>query len=285
MSPSITGRTIVAGVAGSPVTHTLSPLLHNAWLRAAGIDAVYVAFSPAVARFGDFARGLRRGAVRGLNVTVPFKLEALALADSRTARAEAAGAANVLVFEDDGAIVADNTDGEGLLAAFAEQAVGFDPTAGPTIVLGAGGAARGAAAAFLEAGAPEVRILNRSVRHAEELRDKLGSKVCTFATGSIEAFDDANAVINATTLGLGGGGGPDVAFDELPRAAIVMDMVYQPLETDFLRRARSSGLRVVDGLAMLIGQARPSYRAFFGAAPPDTVDVRALALAALEAQV
>ncbi len=281
MTRAITGRTVVAGVAGAPVEHSLSPILHNAWLEGSRIDGVYVAFSPPADRFADFVDGMRGGAIRGLNVTVPFKLEALALADTRTARADAAGAANLLIFESGGDILADNTDGEGLLAAFAEQAPGFDAEAGPAIVIGAGGAARGAVAAFLDAGAPQVRILNRSADRAAALRTEFGPKVLIVEQASPGVFEGANVVINATTLGLGGGDGPEVAWETLPSETIVMDMVYRPLETDFLRRARRHGLRTVDGLAMLIGQARPSYRAFFGEDSPANVDVRALAIAAL----
>src|SRR5471030_3227003 len=113
MIAGVSGATLVAGVTGSPVSHSLSPLIHNAWLAAAGIDAVYVAFAPPIDGFARFAQGLRGGAVRGLNVTAPFKPEALALADRTSERARRAGEANLLIFELDGTIGADNTDGEG----------------------------------------------------------------------------------------------------------------------------------------------------------------------------
>lgn len=275
----ISGATVVAGVAGAPVRHSLSPLLHNAWLAAAGIDGVYVAFSPPAAGFSAFARGLRGGAIAGLNVTVPFKEEALALADSASDRAAAAGAANLLVFAPDGTIFADNTDGLGLLAAFAAQAAGFDPAAGPAVVFGAGGAARGAAAAFLAAGAPQVRIVNRTAQRAEAMGEALGPRVRVVADAG-EALAGANAIINATTLGLGGGEGPAADFGLAPGGCVVMDMVYKPLRTEFLQRAAVRGLRTVDGLEMLIGQARPSFEAFYGAPPPD-IDVRTLVLKSL----
>src|SRR4051794_28105741 len=143
----ISGITAVAGVAGSPIGHSLSPLIHNAWIEAAGIDAVYVAFAPPPDRFSHFAEGLRGGAVRGLNVTLPFKEAALGVAHEVGERAERAGAANLLIFNEDGSIVADNVDGLGLLGALVAQAPGFDAKAGPAVVMGAGGAARGAAAA------------------------------------------------------------------------------------------------------------------------------------------
>src|SRR5258706_10900683 len=113
MSRPISGATIVAGVAGSPVAHSLSPLIHNAWLSAAVVDGVYVPLAPAPDRFAAFAEGLRGGAVRGLNITVPFKIDALAVADPVTDRARRAGAANLLLFEPGGAIHADNTPGPG----------------------------------------------------------------------------------------------------------------------------------------------------------------------------
>ena len=172
---AITGKTRVAAVVGHPVAHSLSPVLHNAWLAAAGIDAVYVGLD---AREGGFRRlvdGLKGSNFAGLNVTLPFKEEALAAADDVHSRAARAQAANLLVFRK-GKIHADNTDGLGLLAAFAEQAPGFDPKAGPVVVLGAGGAARGAVAAFLDAGCPHVRVVNRTFARAQALTADLGGE-------------------------------------------------------------------------------------------------------------
>lgn len=268
---------MVAGVAGAPVRHSLSPLIHNAWLAAAGIDGVYVTFSPPAGRFTAFAEGLRGGSVRGINVTVPFKEEALSLADAASPRAAAAGAANVLVFEPEGTIRADNTDGTGLLTAFAEQAPGFDAAAGPIVILGAGGAARGAAAALLQAETPQVRIVNRTHSKAQALASILDVAA---AVDGPEAYADAIAVINATSAGLSGEG-PTGAFEAAPTGAVFMDMVYTPLKTPFLAEAERRGQRIVDGLAMLIGQAKDAFEAFYGAPPPD-IDVRALVLKELE---
>ena len=279
MKPPISGLTRVAGVAGAPVAHSLSPLIHNAWLEAAGIDGVYVAFSPREDEFTAFAKGLCGGAIRGLNVTVPFKEEALKLASEVSVAARRAGAANLLVFDTDGCIRAENTDGAGLLAALAEQAPGFDVRRGPAVILGAGGAARGAAAALLEAGAPDVRLINRTAERAIALAAQLG-KGARVVEPSQGAYADAALIVNATTLGLGGGVGADVPFQATQAAVVVMDMVYRPLRTEFLMRAAAVGRTTVDGLAMLIGQARPSFEALFGAAPPD-IDVRGLCLAAL----
>ncbi|MFD1191323.1 shikimate dehydrogenase [Phenylobacterium conjunctum] len=279
---SLSGKTRVAGVVGQPIAHSMSPVLHNAWIAAAGLDAVYVPFGIAEGRFAAFVQGLRGGSVAGLNVTLPFKGEALAAADEATSRAAGARAANVLVFRPDGSILADNTDGLGLLAAFAEQAPGFDPKTGPVVILGAGGGARGAAAAFVEAGCPEVRIVNRTLAKAEEIATALGGTVRAYGLDQAgAAFEGANGLVNATSAGLANGGAIDVPLAATPEACVVMDMVYKPLTTPFLAGAQGLGRRTVDGLAMLIGQAIPSFEAFYGQTPPASVDVRTLAIQTL----
>lgn len=279
---SLSGKTRLAGVVGQPIAHSMSPVLHNAWIAAAGLDAVYVPFGIAEGRFAAFVEGLRGGSVAGLNVTLPFKGEALAAADEATSRAAGARAANVLVFRPDGSILADNTDGLGLLAAFAEQAPGFDAKAGPVVILGAGGGARGAAAAFVEAGCPEVRIVNRTVAKAEEIATALGGTVRAYGLEqAAAAFEGANGLVNATSAGLANGGALDVPLAATPKTCVVMDMVYKPLTTPFLAGAQELGRRTVDGLAMLIGQAIPSFEAFYGQAPPASVDVRTLAIQTL----
>ena len=273
----VTGAAVVAGVVGSPIAHSLSPLIHGTWIEAARLDAVYAPFAAKTEDFGLFVKSLRGGVIRGLNVTVPFKERALELATSASERAKRAGAANLLIFEPTGAIAADNTDGVGMLVALGEQAPGFDVTSGPAVILGAGGAARGAAAALVDAGAPDVRIVNRTHARAEALAGAIGARAVTLDAG---AFEGARLIVNATTLGLGGGAGPAAVFQAAAPGAVALDMVYRPLRTEFLERAARAGLVTVDGLAMLIGQARPSFEAFFGMAPP-AIDVRALCLAAL----
>jgi shikimate dehydrogenase len=281
-SGKITGAAVVAGVCGRPIRHSMSPVIHNAWIAAAGLDAAYVPFAPVEDGFEAFVDGLRGGAVRGLNVTIPFKEQALACADRRSDLARMAGAANLLIFEADGTITADNTDGPGLLDAIEAQSPGFDPAAAPAVILGAGGAARGAAAAISLAGAPHVYVVNRTVARAEALAASIGHGVVAASEDQLDALlSRAGLVINATSLGLGGGTGPAARLELTPAGAVVVDMVYKPLRTEFLRRAEAAGRRTVDGLEMLLRQAVPSFEAFFGVAPPAGVDVRALALAQL----
>lgn len=279
---SLSGATRVAGVIGRPIAHSLSPILHNAWLAAAGIDGVYVPFSVTEENFASFVRGLRGGSIAGLNVTLPFKGHALACADAASEAARSAEAANVLVFRQDGSVFADNTDGVGLIGAFETQGPdGFSLTAGPAVLVGAGGAAQGAAAALIRAGVPKVVVLNRTVEKAEAIAQALGDRVEGLPLSAAEqAFAQANAVINATSAGLTGGG-LDLPLAATPPGCVVMDMTYKPLITPVLAQAQGLGRPVVDGLSMLIGQAVPSFEAFFGQAPPAGVDVRGLARAHL----
>jgi shikimate dehydrogenase len=260
--------TRTAGVAGQPIIHSLSPLIHNAWITAAGLDAVYRAHGPADA--GEFealvARG-RAGELRGLNVTAPFKEQALALADIVSSVARACGSANLLLF-DQGRVSADSTDGTGLMAALAEQAPALDVNGRRVVVLGAGGAARAAVAALIAAGA-DVAVLNRTRARAEVLAADLGATVAGLAV-----LETAVLVVNALSVP------PTIDLSVLPDDAVIMDMTYRPLLTPFLVAARARGLTTVDGLAMLIGQARPSFTALFGIDTPCT-DVRHLALTAL----
>lgn len=282
MSATLTGAAIVAGICGRPVRQSMSPVIHNAWIAAAGLNAAYVPFGPGEDQFETFVEGLRGGTIRGLNVTMPFKEQALACADRCSDLARLAGAANLLVFEADGTIVADNTDGPGLIEAIAVQAPGFDLAAAPVVILGAGGAARGAAAALALAGAPRVSLVNRTVARAQAIARTVGGVVEAASDAELDALlPRVGLVINATSLGLGGGAGPAARLELTPEAAVVMDMVYKPLRTEFLQRAEAVGRRTVDGLEMLLRQAVPSFEAFYGAPPPPSVDVRALALAQL----
>lgn len=264
----ISGAAVVAGIAGRPVAHSLSPVIHNAWIAAAGLDAAYVPFAPAdEAGFRTLVAAGRAGLIRGLNITAPFKGEALALADTATDAARRAGSANLLIFEA-GRARADSTDGQGLMAALAEQAPKLVVTDRPVAVLGAGGAARAAVAALIAAGA-EVGVFNRTRARAEALAADLGARV--ISAGDLA---EVGLVINALSVR------PETDVAALRVDAVLMDMTYRPRITPFLAGGRARGLTVVDGLAMLIGQAGPSFRALFGIEPPP-LDVRALALRAL----
>jgi len=287
-----TGAAMVAAIVGQPVHHSMSPFLHTAWLRDLGLNGVYAAFSPKDEHaFERLILSCRSNGIKGLNVTAPFKAQALALADTIAESARHCGSANLLTFDDDGYVQAQSTDGQGLIRAFELQAPACDLKSGPVVIMGAGGASRAAVAAMLEAGTPEVRIVNRTLARAEELvfafqsdqshihltgREKVISfrqKVTAFDLTDVDrAFTGSVAVINAAS------GGPLPLFDALDDNATIMDMTYRPLRTNWLLAAAGRGLKTVDGLNMLIEQARPSFEAFYGQLPNGAFDIRSLAL-------
>ncbi len=269
-----TGAAAVAGIVGQPVHHSLSPFLHTAWLRDLGMNGVYAPFAPKDEHaFDRLVLSCRSNGIKGLNVTAPFKAQALALADTVADSAKACGSANVLTFDDEGYVHAQSTDGFGLIRAFQIQAPKCDLSSGPVVIMGAGGASRAAIAALQDAGCPEVRIVNRTVARAEELMFEFKTGVAAWALTDVDrAFAGAVAVINAAS------GGPLPPLDALDDTATVMDMTYRPLLTGWLQAAQARGLTTVDGLNMLIEQARPSFETFFGVMPNPAFDVRGLAL-------
>lgn len=267
----VTGAARIGGIVGNPVAQSLSPVIHNAWLEALGLDAVYAAFAPAdLAGFETLIQAGRAGLIAGVNVTAPFKEQAFASADAVSDTARRSGSANILIFED-GRVRADSSDGLGLLRALAGQAPGLRLDGSVVVLLGAGGAARAAAAALADAGA-EVRIVNRTRDRAEGLAADLGGAVV--AADAARAFQGAALVVNALSIQ------PEIDLGALDPATVVMDMTYKPLTTPLLTAAQAAGLTTVDGLAMLIGQAGPSFEAIFRAAAPE-LDPRPLLLAHL----
>jgi shikimate dehydrogenase len=261
--PILTGHARLAGIIGWPVTHSRSPRLHGFWLERHGIDGAYVPLAIRPEDFAPAVRGLLAAGFAGANVTIPHKRAAFALCDSVDPSARRAGAVNTLVFNG-GKIEGSNTDGWGFLANL--RAYGVDPAAGPALLLGAGGAARAVAAALLGEGIG-VTIANRTREHAEALAHDLpGLRVVPWESRS-DALPDHALLVNATSLGMQGH--PPLQLD-LARAAsslAVADIVYVPLETPLLAAAAERGLRAVEGLGMLLHQAVPGFRAWFGVEP------------------
>lgn len=267
MTDMPTGSAMVAGVTGWPVKHSLSPRLHGYWLKKYGVDGIYAPFPIQADSFDKAVRGLQAAGVRGLNVTVPHKLAAYALADELDPAARMIGAVNTLVFHDDGSIEGRNTDAPGFLANLRYYHV--DVSVGPVLMFGAGGAARAATKALLDAGAPEVRLVNRNAGNANELVRLAADDRLMYVGNSLEnrALSDVSLVVNTTSLGMSGHGSIELGMTDLPAHAVVHDIVYTPLETDLLARAGSAGLKTVDGLGMLLHQAAPAFEAFYGRRP------------------
>lgn len=280
----ISGKTQLAGILGWPVAHSRSPLIHNFWIGELGLDAAYLPLPVAPEDFTDAVRALPKLGFAGANVTVPHKRAAFELADSLDPLAKRLGAVNTLVFAKDGSIEGRNTDVHGFLENLRAGAPDFDFAAGDAVVLGAGGAARGVIAGLLEAGCKKVCMLNRTAERAEALAKDFDD--CRI---DVEDWDHretslsgAGLLINATSLGMEGAGSLDLSLDALPNSAVVNDLVYAPLETDLLRKAREKGCRAVDGLGMLLHQAAPAFEAWFGASPDVTDGLRAIIVDDLE---
>ena len=274
-----TGAAKVAGVIGWPVAHSRSPRLHGTWLRRYGIDGAYVPLPVAPDRVAAAFAGLPALGLVGANVTVPHKEAALAACASLTDRARRVGAVNTLTVRADGTLHGDITDGQGFLDNLRAGAPDWRPETGPAVVLGAGGSARAVVEALASAGVPAVRVLNRSPARAAALAADLGGPVTSGALAEAPAaLADAALLVNTTTLGMKGQPALDLDLAPLPTGAVVADLVYAPLETDLLARARARGLTAVDGLGMLIHQARPGFAAWFGVWPEVTDDLRRLIL-------
>jgi shikimate dehydrogenase len=274
----MTGPMQVAGVMGWPARQSLSPRLHGFWLKEHGINGAFVPLPTRPEDFSTALRGLRLAGFRGVNVTVPHKEAAFALADWVDPVARAAGAVNLLVFHDDGT-EGFNTDVFGLAASLKET-LGDTLRAKSAVLLGAGGAARAAVLALDSLGASEIRILNRHQGRAETLAAALAPMVkaklsATGLEGWSKAASDAALVVNATSAGMKDTPPLDLGLETLPKDAAVCDIVYNPLETDLLKRARSAGLGTIDGLGMLMHQAVRSFAAFFGVTPKVTPALRA----------
>ena len=283
--PYLTGRARLAGIMGWPVGHSLSPRLHGHWLRRHGIDGAYVPLAVPPERLEQALRALPALGLRGCNLTLPHKEAALALVDRATALARRVGAVNTVVVTPDGMLAGDNTDGFGFLANLADGCPRWRAEAGPAVLLGAGGAARAVAVALLDAGAPEVRLLNRTPDRAQKLAGELDGPVVAVSWAErAAALDGAALLVNTTSLGMAGQPPLVLSLDALPRTALVADVVYTPLITPLLAVARAHGNPVVDGLGMLLHQARPGFHAWFGVEPVVDQELRAVVLAAAGAQ-
>ncbi len=263
-------------VIGNPIAHSKSPAIHVAFARQCGQDLVYEAILGPLDGFRAAVEAFRRAGGRGMNVTVPFKLEALELADQPTERARQAGAVNTLRF-DAGGVFGDNTDGIGLVRDIRER-LGFPLHGKRILILGAGGAARGVVLPLLEEGPAELAIANRSVAKAEALKAQFAPFGALVAGGFADfAGGSFDLVINATSASLGGESLSLPAGLFAP-GALAYDMVYGKGATPFMRDAQTLGAaRVADGLGMLVAQAAESFFLWRGVRP-DTAPVLAMLL-------
>lgn len=259
----LSGKARLAGITGWPVSHSRSPRLHGFWLEHYGIDGAYLPLPIDPAHFPAAIRGLMLSGFAGVNVTIPHKVAAFAICDTVDESARKAGAVNTLVFEN-GRITGSNTDGWGFLENL--RANGVDPAAGPALILGAGGSARAVAAVLLELGVA-VTVANRTRSRADELARELPGLLVIDWGARQHALPDHALLVNTTSLGMAGHPPVEIDLDRADHGLTVADIVYVPMETPLLAAARARQIRCVEGLGMLLYQAIPGFRAWFGVDP------------------
>lgn len=272
----------LAGVMGWPVAHSRSPAIHNHWIRHHGLNGSYVLLPVQPDRLVDAVRGLRALGFAGCNLTIPHKVAAMALMDRIDPLATRIGAINTIVVEPDGTLSGYNNDAYGFIQSLLDAQTDWRADAGPVTVLGAGGAARAILVALAERGAKEIRLCNRSLDKAQALAAEFGGPIRAYAWDQREeALEGAALLVNSTSLGMKGQDPLALSLDRLPRHALVCDVIYVPLETPLLAAARARGNATVNGLGMLLNQARPAFARWFGVTPEVTPELRRMIEATL----
>ena len=281
--PDSRETTVEAFVAGWPIKHSRSPLIHGYWLKKYGIDGSYRREAVPVEAFSDFIVNLKSGRLPyvGGNITIPHKEAAYQLADRRDTLVQELGAANTLWLEG-GRLCATNTDVYGFAANLDERHPDWDK-AERAVVLGAGGASRAVIRALRDRGIAEINVVNRTVARARELMDRFGASVHGHPMTALpEVLQGAGLFINTTSLGMDGAETPVIDFSRMQLRGLVTDIVYVPLRTPFLIQAEAQGMATVDGLGMLLHQAVPGFMKWFGVRPLVDETLRALVIADME---
>jgi shikimate dehydrogenase len=275
-------RFLLAGIMGHPVMHSRSPRLHNFWLEKHGLLGRYVPLAVKPEGLAAALKALPALGFRGCNLTIPHKVLALPMMDRTDAASKRIGAINCVTVEDDGTLSGTNNDGYGYVESILAERPTWKADAGPIVVLGAGGGARAILVALADRGAREIHLLNRTDARATELARELGAPVKAAAwPDRNRVLDGAAMVINTTSQGMVGQPALDIALDALPKTALVSDIVYIPKETPLLAAARARGNPTVGGLGMLLHQARPAFKGWFGVRPEVTPELVAMIEATL----
>jgi shikimate dehydrogenase len=266
-----------AGLIGWPVFQSRSPKLHGYWLEHYRIAGAYLPLPVQPGRLEVALRGVAALGFAGCNVTIPHKEAAAKLVDRVDPVGRRMGAINLVVVQPDGSLSGYNKDGYGFIESLREGKSDWRGDAGPAVVLGAGGGARSVVVSLLDEGAPEIRLINRTRVRAEQLAQEVGGPIRVLDWAERQAALGGTALlVNTTNLGMVGQPPLDLALDELPRTALVCDIVYNPLDPPLLVAARARGNPTVNGLGMLLHQARPAFQAWFGLLPAVTPELRAV---------
>jgi len=276
---TVTGKTSIYGIIGSPVDHSLSPCMQNAAFAASGLDCCYVPFPVASGMLEEAVKGLRSLGIEGFNVTIPFKEQIIPFLDELSAEAENTGAVNA-VKRDGKRLIGHNTDGVGLLQSISEDLL-LDLSGMNILLIGAGGAARAAVAALCSARVKEIVIANRSVSRAESLLERFSAQGTTIRAKDLSVLSSQNLshfdlVINSSSVGMHGSCFEGFAADSMKDGACLYDMVYVPSRTPLIAEAERCGVRCANGLGMLAGQGEAAFRWWFGEEPKRGIMKQAL---------
>ncbi|MAZ03449.1 MAG: shikimate dehydrogenase [Sneathiella sp.] len=264
----------IAGVMGWPISHSLSPRLHGYWIEKYGLNAEYRAWPVKPEELAQKLTALKsdcaaEGAVfRGTNLTIPLKETAFDVVDTLDPSATRIGAVNTVVLDEKGGLTGRNTDGIGFTDSLAEETDVTALSGGTALILGAGGASRAIAVALADLGLSDIIICNRSAARAEALAGHIGdvARAAPWDRRS-SLLEKADILVNCTSLGMTGQPPLEISLGGLKKTAIVSDIVYVPLETELLKRSRRQGNIAIDGLGMLLHQAKAGFEAWFGVKP------------------
>jgi shikimate dehydrogenase len=271
---------ILAGVMGMPITQSRSPILHNYWIAKHGLRGAYGHFPVEASNLKAAIRGLSALGLAGCNVTQPHKVEALKLMDVVDPLAQRMGAINCVVVQADGSLHGFNHDGYGYIQSLKDVNPDWRADAGPIVVLGAGGASRAVVLSLIDQGATEIRLVNRTLDKAQALAAGYEQIVKVIPwTDRNSAMTGCALLVNTTNQGMYGQPPLDVTLDALPKSAMVSDAIYIPLETPLLEAARLRGNKTANGLGMLLNQARPAFKSWFGVMPEITNELKQAVLA------
>ena len=259
---------LLAGVIGYPLFHTKSPILHNYWLNKYQINGYYIPIEIEPKNLKKGIESLINLGFKGVNITIPHKINILSYADTITDRAAIIGAANTLLFNQDGKIRADNTDGFGFIKSIYDKFPKIKFKNEQAVVFGAGGASRSIIYSLLAEGITKVFLINRTKEKAISISEQLGARVKVLDWNTdIQIFKDVSIVVNTTSLGMKNNISFHHKIDCLKKEALFIDLIYNPLETDFLRMGKELGHKTLNGVGMLINQAIPGFEGWFGKKP------------------
>lgn len=264
----MSSKFITAGVIGWPVSHSRSPIIHNHWVHQYGLAGCYGLFPVAPGNLEKALQGIRALGIAGCNITIPYKIEAMKFMDWIDPLAERIGAINTVVVQANGELHGFNTDGFGYVQSLRDANPQWRADLGPVVIVGAGGAARSIIVSMINEGARDIRIINRTMSKAQDLAEEFGNTVNAVDWADRHnVLNDAALLTNTTSQGMVNEPALDLNIRQLPKSALVSDVIYAPLETPLLTQAKKQGNTTVNGLGMLIHQARPAFHAWFGVMP------------------